>query len=287
MENKNKLENENNRDNFLRELGEFTPHKSLNDFNNEDPFSVYIDVTENAIDSIETVIDFLEREDNLKWKWIVFALHHSLYCFCISALEKGNYEIVLHRGYQEDNKIFIRKGNDTKPKRSKIIPFFLGKYKTPAYRIEWDEAEKIPEKKLKPKSTSKLIGFWTALARVQDEYFWMGRLHGQKALTISDEELEKICWLIEKVRNDLTHFVPKGYSIDILSIIDACQVVLQKIEFLALDSYSINYLNYEQATKRVKDALKIINAKLDAERKNIEELIKQELKKKQDIEEKR
>jgi len=31
----------------------------------------------------------------------------------------------------------------------------------------------------------------------------------------------------------------------------------------------------------------IINAKLDAERKNIEELIKQELKKKQDIEKKR
>jgi len=257
VKNKDKLENENSRDNFLEELRESTPHKPLVDFNQEDTFSVYVDETENAIDSLETVIDFLKREDNLKWKWVVSALHHSLYCFCISALEKGNYEIVLNRGHKEDDRIYVRKGNDIKPKRSKIIPFFIGKYNTHAYRIEWIEAEEIPEKKLKPISGNKLIGFWTALARVQDEYFWMGRLHGQKALTISDEELEKICWLIEKVRNDLTHFVPKGYSIDILSIIDACQVVLQKIEFLALESYSINYLNYEQATKRVKDALKI------------------------------
>lgn len=287
MKNKDKLENENSRDNFLEELRESTPHKPLVDFNQEDTFSVYVDETENAIDSLETVIDFLKREDNLKWKWIVFALHHSLYSFCISALEKGNYETVLARGYKEDNKVIITKLNEGITRESRIVPFFIKEYKTPAYRIEWDEVDKIPEKKLKPIAGNKLIGFWTALARVQDEYFWMGRLHGQKALTISDEELKKICWLIEKVRNDLTHFVPKGYSIDILSIIDACQVVLQKIEFLALESYSINYLNYEQATKRVKDALKIINAKLDAERKNIEELIKQELKKKQDIEKKR
>jgi hypothetical protein len=44
---------------------------------------LWIDEVENPIDSLETALQFLQREDNLKWKWIAIALHHSLYSFYI------------------------------------------------------------------------------------------------------------------------------------------------------------------------------------------------------------
>lgn len=245
-------------------------------YNKEDPGSVFIDVRENAIDSLETALTFFNRNDNLKWKWIVFALHHSLYSFCISALDRGNYETVLFKGYDEDNKIVAWKGNEEEVKKSEIVPFYIKNIKTPAYRINWVEVSKSkpPKVKSKTKNRQKLIGFWTALARVQDDYFWMGRLYGQKALQISDDELEKICWLVEAVRNDITHYIPKGYVIDVPSIIESCKVVVRKIEFLALESYSILYLKHDQDTKRIKETTTEFFKHLKKEQKLIEDSIK-------------
>lgn len=243
-------------------------------YNRDDPFAIYVDEKENAIDSLETIIQFLDRIDNLKWKWIVFALHHSLYCFCISALKRGNYYLVLDRGSKQDNKIYVQIGNEPKPKKSSIKWFYIGTNKTPAYRIEGKEVDEIPPEHSKLRSKNKLIGFWTALARVQDQYFWMGSMHGQSALKISDDELKKIFWLIEYVRNDLTHFVPKGYSIDILSIIDACKVVLDKIDYLVFQSYAITFYRYNQEINRVRKTLDIIYDKIGAEKKHIASKLK-------------
>lgn len=54
----------------------------------------YFDHTENALDSLETACFLLGRKGNTKWKWISISIHHSLYSFCISYLDKGNYENV-------------------------------------------------------------------------------------------------------------------------------------------------------------------------------------------------
>lgn len=242
--------------------------KGYYEYNRESPNALYVDEKENAIDSLETALSFFDREDNLKWKWVVIALHHSLYSFCIGSLEQGNYEQVLSKGRDDDKEVYVRCGND-KPRKSRVVPFLIKKYKTPAYRIEWDEVEKFPELEAtrgkKKRNKEKLISFWTALARVQDDYYWMKRFVHSKAVKISDEELESICWMSEKVRNDLTHFIPKSYGIGILSIIEAARVVLKVIEFLVFESHTILFLNYEQSQRRIREAIDKIRLKLRVE----------------------
>ena len=78
----------------------------------EDADYFHLSESENAIDSLETAASFLLRPDNLKWKWIAIALHHSLYSFAIACLENGNYDNVLSRGHREDDHVFSRKGDD-------------------------------------------------------------------------------------------------------------------------------------------------------------------------------
>jgi len=238
------------------------------EYNRESPNAIHVDEKENAIDSLETALTFLEREDNLKWKWFVLALHHSLHSFCISSLVHGNYEQVLSKGYNDDKDVYGKLGNE-KPRKSRIVQFYIKNYRTPAYRIEWDEVESFPKPtnkiKSKKKKKEKLISFWTALARVQDDYFWMRRYVHTKAVKISDEELKLICWLSEEVRNDLIHFIPKSYGIGILSIIEASKVMLKIIDFLVFESYAILFLDYEKSQKRIKEALEKIRSKLIVE----------------------
>ncbi|GAB4286645.1 MAG: hypothetical protein Kow0098_02110 [Ignavibacteriaceae bacterium] len=72
--------------------------------------------------------------------------------------------------------------------------------------------------------------------RIQSIYYWMRGYAQTRALKITDEELYSICWLSQKVRNDLMHFIPKGYSIDILSIIAVSKIFVKIIDFLAVKS---------------------------------------------------
>jgi hypothetical protein len=253
---------------FDQLFGKHEGDKGYFERNRENPDAIYLDERENAIDSLETALQFLDRNDNLKWKWFAFAIHHSIYSFCVAALENGNYENVLMRDWEDDNNLYVQKGQDVQIKKSKISYFHIKNYKTSAYRIQWTDVSSIPLEKKSKKQRSfreKLISFWTALARVQDSYFWMGRLYGQKPLIISDEELTRIVWLSDAVRNDLIPFIPKSYAIGIIDIIEATRVVLYKIDFLVFESFSILFVDYEQSQRRIRDAIDKIIAKLDSE----------------------
>lgn len=257
---------------FDQLFGKREDNKGYFEWNRENPNAIHLDEKENAIDSLETALQFLDRNDNLKWKWFAFAIHHSIYSFCVAALENGNYENVLMRDWEDDNNLYVQKGQDVRIKKSKISYFQIKNYKTSAYRIQWTDVSSVPPKKKSKKqriSKEKLISFWTALARVQDSYFWMGRLHGQKSLIISDEELTKIVWLSDAVRNDLVHFIPKSYAIGIIDIIEATRVVLHKIDFLVFESFSILFVDWEQSQGKIRDALDKIITKLDREEERI------------------
>ena len=239
------------------------------EWNRESPESIYVDEKENAIDSLETALSLLDRKDNLKWKWVAFALHHSLYSFSIAALENGNYESVLVKG--SENSFCVKKGNEAWKKVS-IIPFYIGKFKTSAYRINWKPLLEFPKtgsKKGGNINREKLIGFWTALARVQDGYFWMGRMGGVKPLKLNDEELKGIIWLTDAVRNDLMHLIPKGYSISSLDVISSSLIFINAIEHLALNSFSIMFLEYEKSIKRIKICIEEIRRRLTEENDDI------------------
>jgi hypothetical protein len=239
------MSSNNNNIDFDQLFGKHEDAKGYFEWNRENPDAIYLDERGNAIDSLETALQFLDRNDNLKWKWFAFAIHHSIYSFCVAALENGNYENVLMRDWEDENNLYVQKGQDIQIKKSKISYFHIKNYKTSAYRIQWTDVSSIPSKDKSKKqkgSKEKLISFWTALARVQDSHFWMARLHGQKSLLVTYEELTKIVWLSEAVRNDLTHFIPKSYAIGIIDIIEAARIVLRKIEYLVFESFSILFL---------------------------------------------
>lgn len=242
---------------------------SLRDRKLTDKDILWINEVENATDSLETAVQFLHRQDNLKWKWIAIALHHSLYSFCIAALVCENYTNVLQKGKNEDNGRFCKIGDNWK--KSKTVPRST-KPNEPRYTIQWEDTdEKPPEidrKQMKKENLLKikkrgyrLIGFWTALARVQDPVLWMGCLIHSQALTLSGSQWESITWLHEAVRNNLIHFVPMLFVIPISDIKTACKDVLDVIEFLTFKSNQILYRDEKQEEK-IAEAIKRLRQSL-------------------------
>jgi hypothetical protein len=254
------LSTEETTDDFVLDEGEYIPFFELNQ--NLDEQSFYLTEVENAIDSLETAVAFLDRNDNLKWKWIGIALHHSLYSFCVACLVNGNYENVLSAGRDDDNNHYCRQGNDTKWKKSKR----LKREKSGGYTIEWSNTDEDPTAQSnvrQPKERREnLIGFWTALARVQDQVFWMGRLVCTKALTLKEDEWQSIEWLTSQVRNGCVHFVPKALAVSIPSVKKASLAILRAIEFLALHSYAIVYTEHEESHTRIEQAIKVFRSKV-------------------------
>lgn len=146
--------------------------------------------------------------------------------------------------------------------KSKRVPVGNG----PAYRIVWEPTtENIPEddyvpedpiERLRRQEKLPLIGFWTALSRVQDSHLWMGRLSISNALVLSDEEIRQLTWLHDQVRNDLMHFKPKSYTVFTDGVRIATLTAVRTIEFLALESHTfvwpLNGNHYERIQRAVK-----------------------------------
>ncbi|HUI05990.1 MAG TPA: hypothetical protein VL486_03180 [Verrucomicrobiae bacterium] len=200
-----------------------------------------VNATTNAIDYLESAAHFLERKDDFKWKWIALATYHALYAFCVVALEHGDPDWVLSARGKTDDEGGLWKSSGQK-RWSKSKRRYLDANKA-AYRIEWVETDEEPPEANVPDdpfawTKGKLIGFWTALARIQDK-FWMGRYVHSKPVTIADDELKVLQWLGLKVRNELIHFVPKHWSIGIRGIQCGCLAAVRIIEFLAFESNNI------------------------------------------------
>ncbi|MGO8945330.1 MAG: hypothetical protein ACLQJ7_16870 [Syntrophobacteraceae bacterium] len=215
----------------------------------------------NAVDSLETSASFLARQDEFKWKWIAIALHHALYMFCVAALHNGNSDNVTTICSNPDaNRWCI--GDDQKWKKSTTVKVGFG----PAYRIEWLPTEDSPPEYKAQKNKNKqpkLVGFWTALARVQDQHYWMGRLTITKALELTDGEIDDIVFLSTALRNEFVHYIPKGYLVDIPSIIKVSKTSLRAIEFLALRSNAVWECIEHNWRVRVQCAIKKVSHSLD------------------------
>ncbi len=217
---------------------------------------------ENTVDSIETAVGFLDRRDEYRWKWISFALHHALYSLCVASLVHGNYEVVL-KSQGNDDKHYFRRGLHDKWKKSKI----LRRDDSPYYTIQWDEIENNPPQ-IESKSNKKpkidhLISFWSALARVQDQEYWMGRLYGIKTLKLTEKQVKNIIWLVVEVRNDLMHFIPKSYGIVIKDLKAAFIDIIEVIEFLAFESNPFLFSFKPEVEIPLKEAINSFKQKID------------------------
>jgi len=199
---------------------------------------------ENATESLERAAAFASEGTEWCWKWVGFAIHHALYSFCLTALHHGNWEHVASSGRRDEDdgmKCWRGPGSEMPGRVSRIQKVNGG----PAYRIVWDPVDdpfpsgNSATVKDRPFSKSKVIGFWTALARVQDGYHWMDRYVGSRPLVLTDDELESIVWLTSKVRNNLMHYLPHLNWIDTRSIRYTTAVAVKAVEFLVFESRSM------------------------------------------------
>lgn len=205
---------------------------------------LFINELENAVDSLKLASQTILASDKYKWKWITLSVHHSFYSFCIACQSQGNFDNVLSEG-EDDKDYYILKGNNKYYK--KPVKDYLDN--SPTYRIKWETTEYCdsnppPIKQKRKKSRKKLISFWTALARVQDPWFWMGKKIHLKALNLSDPDILEIVWFTY-LRNEFMHFIPTTYGISIERIKSSCNIALDSIRFLAFESNAISRFSIE------------------------------------------
>ncbi len=223
---------------------------------NSDTNNFTVDEVLNALDSLETAASFHGRPDALKWKWIAIALDHAFDGFCVAAVAMHEPISVL-KGINDDGHMFERPGQGWV--RSKTV-----KIKgTSAYRIEWEPCDSPPEPqdnaapledRLGQHLKGKTIGFWTALARVQDQVFWMARMSNTRALILSDDQMERIRRMHEWVRNELVHFLPGNKTLSVKDIQEVSKDVINAIEFLVFKSFAIRSIRCD-VRDRTKNAI--------------------------------
>lgn len=220
---------------------------SYYDWNRTDNKNIYIDSVENPLDSLESILQFLDREDNLKWKWIILALHHSLYHFGIANLEGGNFENVLTKVNDPDKDCYHKRG-DENWKKSEIV---LSE-NPPLYRITWNFIDKKPElKKRTFKGKKRLLGFWSVIARIQDAECYMQV--APKPIIFTDSEEKSIVKLVD-LRNRFMHYEPMMWQIEIEYCKQILFDIINIIEKLALETYKVIYVD-EKDRERTKEAI--------------------------------
>ena len=228
-------------------------------WNRDNKDFMFIDSRENAIDSLESALHFLNRVDNLKWKWIIISLYHALYMFCVTNLEGSNYQNVLESSKEADEGTYFKRGNENWKKSHKQKISDKGFYK-----IVWETIEGEPpviENNKRKIKKEKLISFPIALARVQDSEFWMSQYVFSKHLELSEKQIHSIELLVE-YRNRFSHFIPIGLMTGIKNFINIIPDILDVIEFLALKTGTSLILYEEGAEERIKKTLEQIRLQL-------------------------
>lgn len=220
--------------------------KSYHEFNRTDVNHLYLDQNENAIESLENVVLSLSRKDNMKWKWVIGSLIHSLYSFCIANLTGSNYENVLTsvNNLNEDENKFSKRG-DGPWKKS----FIKKRGQMGGYTIHWkivNESELPTEKpyrgieqKIKSHNDKKIISFWSALARVQDSEGQMIMYMDSVPLLLNDDEWKSIEFLYYYA-HEFLKFVPTSLFMDVDEIKKHCLKIIPPIKFL-VKSFNILY----------------------------------------------
>lgn len=187
------------------------------------------DETEEAISALEMLAEIIPsiNFDNYRWKWAIIAIHNALQGFMVLALRERNRLIVLTKKSAK-KWITVDEHNRTDP----------------------DNKLKYPEEKLdnflnlydKIKSDSMLFYFYSKKFKSNNEH---------------DESVK----MINNLRNEFIHFVPKGWSLELTGAPKVCLKCIEIIEFIYFESGNIFMYDNKQK-ERTTVALNMIKKSL-------------------------
>lgn len=233
----------------------------------KNPRIINIDRDELIIYSLKNIEIAIKRTSNKKWLQIACEMHHALYCACIRTIRTSTSKEILVENKDVDSLWFTRNEinwKKTKKPRQRRSGF---------YRIKWidsakpdfdknNETSQPPQKEVK-KGKDKLIGFWTALARVQDAEYWMAKYVHSEALKLEEAEIKNI-ELLNSIRNNIIHFSPDDFVCTNVEIIKACQCIPRIIHFLLFES-NMNGFYDENVSATIKGHLEFLTELLSKE----------------------
>lgn len=108
-----------------------------------------------------------------------------------------------------------------------------------------------------------LIPFYDALAMVQTECFMHQYVHSQ-VVQFSNEEMKLMEWFHEAIRNEYEHFVPKGYSAPIQSLLLTSKVALSKARACVFDTNNVLFFDHSIPEETFRDMFDNVLAKIDS-----------------------
>lgn len=106
----------------------------------------------------------------------------------------------------------------------------------------------------------ELISFEKALNKTLNTPYvlYAGAKPKEKSIKLTAKERENINWLSYEIRNNFVHFIPQVTSIEIKKIKSACLTAISLVENIAVKSYSIVYIDFEDSQKRIKESLEVL-----------------------------
>ena len=110
----------------------------------------------------------------------------------------------------------------------------------------------------------ELISFDKALNKTLNTpyYLYAGAKPKEKLIKLTAKERDDINWLAYEIRNNFVHFIPQVTSIEIKKIKSACSTAINLIENIAVNSYTIVHLNFDDSQKRIKENLETLKNNL-------------------------
>jgi len=159
------------------------------------------DLKENAIDDLEKLSKFLElaKQDKSYWKWVIIALHSSLYKFMLLVLKNPDC-----------SGIWEEKDGVEKVKKEKVGL---------VWKIKLFEPDNL------------LVSFLKAFERIQNQTR-VGRYVPGKPFVSDAKVNEAMKRLNTELRNQFLHFKPKSLLIEISEIKKIIQTTLPIIRFI-------------------------------------------------------
>lgn len=194
---------------------------------------------ENAIDYLEKAAYYFQnREDNQWFKWTMISLHGALYGFGVCAIKSTN----------PSDRVL------KKPKEDKV-PGLIGKTKKYYRDVLGMEIDDEFAKSAYKIHQLDLLSILVVMKRCQMEDY-MVQFTYSEVLKLTELENEAIRKL-NNYRNDFSHFKPMSYAIYTESEEWIIKEVINVIEFLALKSGNVFYLNPDNEKQRISALLKV------------------------------